>query len=308
MADLSTVDYPLVGPPTISFATFDAVLRNAGSPAAGEASAMWSAATRYGIDPGVLLGVFQHESSFGKAGIAVGRHNGFGSRFYAGMGHGAVNVGGWASFPTWADGAAYTAALLSSSMYAGNPTYSTVRKFPYRYAPSSDGNSPAAYGSALVAAITSWRGGTTTGSVPATAAPTATQVSAPTPSSPWNGKTFADLLGLPPATALSLDLLHQIQDKARAENAAGRMSDAALSALVSTVGSLEVGVAHGGTAWHLGDFHITDSGAASSVPDLAAVVAGIPEQFAAIAGHLALLVAFVALAGTGVYLVARSES
>ncbi len=168
-------DYPLVGPPSIDLRTFQAILTNAGSPAAGEAPGIYAAALSYHVDPAVLLAIMQHESGFGKAGIAVGRHNLFGSRYYAGTAaFGAVNRGGWASFPSYAASAAYTASLLASPSYAGAGL--TARTFPTRYAPSSDGNNPKAYGLAIVNAINKWRGSpaAAAGKAPAKAAkPTA---------------------------------------------------------------------------------------------------------------------------------------
>ena len=152
-------DYPLVGAPSITLSQFQAVLTAAHSPAAGEAPAMYAAIRRYNVDPAVVLAIMQHESGFGKAGIAVGRNNGFGSRYYSGTtSFGATNRGGWAAFPNWASGAAYTASLLASSTYAGNKGANTARTFPKVYAPSSDGNNPTAYGLAVVNAINSWKG------------------------------------------------------------------------------------------------------------------------------------------------------
>lgn len=150
-------DYPVIGAPSIDVRTFQTVLTAAHSPAAGEAPAMYAAIRSYGVDPGVVLAIMQHESGFGKAGIAVGRNNGFGDRYYAGAAaFGATNRGGWAAFPTWAAGAAYTASLLASHGKQANG--GTARTFPNWYAPSSDGNNPQAYGVAVVNAINSWRG------------------------------------------------------------------------------------------------------------------------------------------------------
>lgn len=150
-------DYPVIGPPTIDLRTFQAVLVAAHSPAAGEAPAMYAAIRNYGVDPAVVLAIMQHESGFGKAGIAVGRNNGFGDRYYAGAAaFGATNRGGWAAFPTWAAGAAYTASLLASHGKQANG--GTARTFPNWYAPSSDGNNPQSYGLAVVNAINAWRG------------------------------------------------------------------------------------------------------------------------------------------------------
>ena len=152
-------DYALIGPPTIDLVTFQGVLTAAGSPAAGQAPAMYAAIRTYGVDPAVVLAIMQHESNFGKAGIAVGRNNGFGSRYYGGtMRFGAIDRGGWAGFPTWAAGAGYTASLLASARYAGTRGANTARTFATVYAPTSDGNNPTAYGLSVVNAINRWTG------------------------------------------------------------------------------------------------------------------------------------------------------
>lgn len=151
-------DYPILGAPTITLANFRNVLTNANSPAAPEAIGLYNAAIQYGVDPSVLLAVFQHESSFGKAGIAVGRNNGFGLRFYGNDSFGGTNKGGWYTFPTWTAGAQHVAALLAGPKYGQSANYSTVRTFTARYAPSSDGNNPASYGASLARNIANWTG------------------------------------------------------------------------------------------------------------------------------------------------------
>ena len=168
-------DYPLVGPPSITVGQFASVLATAHSPAAPEAASMYAAITRQGIDPAVVLAIMQHESNFGRAGIAVGRQNGFGSRYYAGI-PGATNRGGWASFTSWTAGAAYTASLLAGSRYAGSSNANTARTFPTVYAPSSDGNNPSSYGATIVNTINRWKG------MPAVAAPKAAAKPAAKPS------------------------------------------------------------------------------------------------------------------------------
>ena len=179
-------DYRLVGPPTIDLRTFQSILTAAGSPMAGEAPGIYTAAMAHGVDPAVILAIAQHESGFGKAGIAVGRHNPFGSRYYSGTAaFGAINRGGWASFPNYTAATAYTASLLASSSYAGAGL--TARTFPTRYAPSSDGNNPASYGASIVNAINRW-----TGAPPAAAASKARHTSpkaAPSASSTSSSKS-----------------------------------------------------------------------------------------------------------------------
>lgn len=152
-------DYPILGAPTISLATFSAVLQNAGSPAAPEAAGMYQAATHYGVDPAVLLAVFQHESSFGKSGVARNTRNVGNLEWHpVSAGVGAVQAGRWASYPSWTASASDTARLLASTMYGRSSQYATVRTFPFRWAPSSDGNAPTSYGAALAASIHRWSG------------------------------------------------------------------------------------------------------------------------------------------------------
>lgn len=167
---MTATDYPILGKPTISESAFAHVLASAGSPAASQAAGIYAAFVAYGVDPAIGLAIAQHESSFGKAGIAVGRDNLFGQRYYASAAaFGGVNAGGWAKFPTYVADAKAEAALLAGPLYGGSTKYATALTFPFRYAPSSDGNSPANYGKSIVAAITRWTGGA--GAIPAGSAP-----------------------------------------------------------------------------------------------------------------------------------------
>lgn len=154
----TVLDYPLRSAPTISLASFTNVLRNAGSPIAAEAAGVYGAFVAHGINPAVGLAIAQHESSYGKAGIAVGRRNPYGDRFYAGIKN-AVNRGGWASFSSYTAAAQYEAGLLAGPKYAGGAYANTARTFAQVYAPSSDGNNPKSYGSAIVGLINKWSGG-----------------------------------------------------------------------------------------------------------------------------------------------------
>lgn len=180
-------DYPILASPTISLGQFTNVLVNAGSPAAGEAAGIYSAAVAKGVDPSIVLGIFQHESSFGKAGVAVGTQNGFGLRWQPGYANfGGVNQGGWAKFPSWSAGAQAVSNLLASSLYGGSSNHNTAMTFASRYAPSSDGNNPAAYGNAVSAAIYGWTGkaGTPVASSTVTPKVTAPAVAAPLAAAP----------------------------------------------------------------------------------------------------------------------------
>lgn len=155
-----SVDYSIVGPPTISLEQARGILEAAGSPAAGEAAGIYNAALRYGVDPAVLLAVFGHESSFGKAGVARTTKS-VGNLVYTegSAAMGAMRAGRWAAYRSWTEGALDAARLLGSTLYGRGPAFNTARTFPFRWAPASDGNKPSAYGSAVVATISRWGGG-----------------------------------------------------------------------------------------------------------------------------------------------------
>lgn len=164
-------DYPILGKPSIGLVAFGSVLRNASSPAAPEYIGIYNAAVQHGVDPAVLLAVFQHESSFGKAGAAAHTKN-IGNLVYTATSAamGAGKSGRWSSYSSWTQSAQDTSRLLA--VYGHNAirkgvTTSTVRTFPNVWAPSSDGNKPAAYGAALARSIAGWTG---KGGVPISAA------------------------------------------------------------------------------------------------------------------------------------------
>jgi hypothetical protein len=168
---MSGNDFPLFGPPSISLAKFTSVLQAAHSPIAGSASGVYNAFVAQGVDPAIGLAISQHESSYGKAGIAVGRNNPYGDRYYASAAaFGGKNVGGWVRFPSYTAAAQYEAHLLATG-YRGF----TARTFAQKYAPSSDGNNPSSYGNSIVRLLASWsgHGGTVTTAVGSTAKPKA---------------------------------------------------------------------------------------------------------------------------------------
>lgn len=143
------VDYLLVSKPRITIDVFRSVLKSAQSPAYTEATACWKAIVAAGIDPALALAQFDKESTYGKFGAAHLNHSWGNLRGYPG--------GQFKHYPTWAAGAADYARLLASSLYAGSAHYNTARTMPYRYAPSADHNSPAAYGQFLVNMIQHYR-------------------------------------------------------------------------------------------------------------------------------------------------------
>ncbi len=129
--------------PRIQFTTFEYLLKQAKSPAYPEAQKCWNAIRAHGVDPAFALAQFRQESSYGTAGIAVG------NKSWGNIRRGGVFV----SYSSWEAGAEDYAALVSGYLYAGDSSFNTARKLPYRYAPSADHNNPANYGRNLVAFI-----------------------------------------------------------------------------------------------------------------------------------------------------------
>lgn len=158
-------DYTILAKPRISLERFAKVLRDAKSPAAGPAAACYAAAVREGVDPAVLLAVFEHESSFGTRGLAVVNKS-FGNLRHAGR---------FVRYATWPKGAADCARLLAiygrNEIRPGTRT-DTTQTFPFVWAPRADHNDPDAYGDAITRAIAAWirAGGVVTPTKPAGAA------------------------------------------------------------------------------------------------------------------------------------------
>ena len=156
-------DYPLLAAPSISLAAFTSILQNAKSPAAGEATGIFNALVKYGVDPAVGLAIFQHESSFGKSGTATKTLSIGNSRYYGDQGLGITKYvtasnGSFAKYPSYTVAAEDLGRLLSSSMYGKSANYNTVRTFAAKYAPAADHNSPSGYGAAVANAIAKWTG------------------------------------------------------------------------------------------------------------------------------------------------------
>lgn len=143
-------DYPIIGPPRISYAGFASVLRSGWSPAAGEAAGCYRAFTDAGVDPAVGLAVFRKESTYGRFGKAA-RTRSWGNIREPG--------GAFRSYSSWTAGARDAARLLtiygSNRIRPGRKT-DTVQTFPYVWAPAADHNAPDRYGDQLASWITAW--------------------------------------------------------------------------------------------------------------------------------------------------------
>ncbi len=120
------------GPPTISAAGIDKVLRENHSPAAGMGKYIYDQATERGINPAFALAMYGQESTFGTKGAAV-RNNSFGN-IRAGS-HGFKHYG------DVKEGIDHWMKLMGSDAYHGKSLSGVIHK----YAPGSDGNNPRGY-------------------------------------------------------------------------------------------------------------------------------------------------------------------
>ncbi|CAN5393265.1 hypothetical protein BH10CYA1_BH10CYA1_47600 [soil metagenome] len=120
------------GPPTISAAGIDKVLRDNHSPAAGLGSYIYDQAKERGINPAFALAMYGQESTFGTKGAAV-RNNSFGN----------IRAGshGFKHYDDVKQGIDHWMKLMGSDAYHGKSLSGVIHK----YAPGSDGNNPRGY-------------------------------------------------------------------------------------------------------------------------------------------------------------------
>ena len=137
--------YNPIGPPSISLATFAHFLQVNNSPAFPEAASMYQNCLKLSCDPAVALAFFNHESSMGRAGAAVG-HKSFGNIRctpgwpcdYSGGG------GGFKIYNNWTEGLIDWAILLKD-VYAARFQLYTLEQIIPVYAPAEDHNQPIVY-------------------------------------------------------------------------------------------------------------------------------------------------------------------
>jgi hypothetical protein len=151
--------------PTISRAGFVEILEQANSPAAPVAGEIYELFAGDGLNPAVGLAFFQHESSYGLAGVATRTRNWGNIRYvpvearYADR-----NADGWAWFERRPDEAYawewYRSAdafrRLIVERYVDDWKLTTVRSILQKYAPTSDGNVPEAYADAVEYSVRLW--------------------------------------------------------------------------------------------------------------------------------------------------------
>ncbi len=156
-----------VAAPRISKATFSAVLRRGTgggpSPAAPAASTLYDIFISYGIDPGVALAFFAHESQLCTVGVCADYNtNNWGAQRRAVKPSRVVGVvpgrtGTFVRFGSWEDGARDWSELILGRYV--NRGLDTVDKAIPVYAPSGDGgNVPISYIRAIYRYVGSWQG------------------------------------------------------------------------------------------------------------------------------------------------------
>lgn len=134
--------------PSVSVQAIWRALREAGSPldddsarrnGRGYAAYIWDAGRAWGVDPAILMGMFNAESNYGRRGVARLTHSPGNMRATTPA---QPNVEGYASYPDWFAGIDATYALLHQ--YAAQGATTIDAAIPI-WAPSSDHNDPAAY-------------------------------------------------------------------------------------------------------------------------------------------------------------------
>lgn len=142
----------LLNPPRITRQYFEQILQSAGSPAAPVAAECYDIVCSYGLDPTVGLAFFQHESSYGQAGVAVRALNWGNLR----KGKRAREIqSGFAFYDDWRDSLRDWCELIRN-VYIDQWGLDTVDKVIPRYAPAADGNVPVQYIAAVENQVLDW--------------------------------------------------------------------------------------------------------------------------------------------------------
>jgi hypothetical protein len=139
-------------PPSLSAAFINRVLAAEQSPAAGSGEAFYQFSVQYQIDDAFTLAVFEHESAFGKTGIASLTHSIGNIRCSAGY----PCVYGFRWYPTWAAGLRDYDRLLRT-LYVNQWHLLTVEQIIPVASPAADSNDPSDYIHDVQASMSAWR-------------------------------------------------------------------------------------------------------------------------------------------------------
>lgn len=152
-------NYSILGKPTMSADFINQILAQANSPAAGKGKALYDLGVKYGIDPVYALAFFQHESSFGTAGVARLTLSLGNMRCMNGYAcyHDNQN-GDYALFESWEQGFEAWYHLMRDQ-YVNTWHLDTIEAIIPKYAPVADHNNEKAYIASVERAVDNWRAG-----------------------------------------------------------------------------------------------------------------------------------------------------
>lgn len=154
VGDADQAGLAVVRAPSIDVATIRRVLQQYGSPAAGEAQAIYDLGAQYGLDPAICLAFFIVESAAGTKGIATETRSLGNIRATPGY----VNHRGYRKYATWREGIEDWYRLIAR-LYVGEWGLTTVETIVPVYAPAADNNDPARYIATVRRLVTEWRAG-----------------------------------------------------------------------------------------------------------------------------------------------------
>lgn len=145
-----TQAFNVLGSPTITATHIEQILDAARSPARGTGQALYDLGVQSGIDPVFALAFFQHESAFGRAGIAA-------TNF--GLGNIRCTTGyhclyGFRAYRSWQAGYADWYQLIR--YYCDTWSKCTVEQIVPTYAPASE-NDVSGYITNVEEAVKTWR-------------------------------------------------------------------------------------------------------------------------------------------------------
>jgi|ERR1022692_1622514 hypothetical protein len=142
--------HSILGQPTISASFINTILCDNGSPACGTGQSLYSLGKQYGIDPAWALAFFNHESTYGRFGVAS-RNLGIGNiRCTSGY----VCVNGFRAYQDWSTG--YLDWYRLITWYANTLHKSTIETIIPTYAPATE-NNVNAYIASVVTSVMAWR-------------------------------------------------------------------------------------------------------------------------------------------------------
>ena len=141
----------IVAPPSLTASFVDSVLCGAGSPACGTGHEFYADSLRYGIDDAYALAFFQHESSYGKYGVAHATLSVGNIRCSAGW----FCIDGFRAYSSWSQGIDDWYRLIK--WYVTDLHRTRLDTILAVYAPSGDNNDTQGYIDAVARSVTSWR-------------------------------------------------------------------------------------------------------------------------------------------------------